>query len=1586
MADFLNKETNYTLNSNSIVSTVIISNSSYTTATDIESVELNDLGNSQANSLSSNKTYSEEEFEEKYGTKNLSPDTYAIREEKILEQYDINGDGKLSEEDLKLIRKEIENKTNNLRYDANDDGILDINDAELFEKYLNNSDTTIAYGYDTSDGIERRCPESSYSTVMYSLREQRILEKYGAINKDTINELRENIKKGTAETRFDANADGVVNEKDANILEAYMEDPSVDVAYDCNGMDEPCSIYAKKYTEDLYSYADDNGRFQEIYYKVFKETNDFNYVKEYMDTYFDANGNGKFDIKDVTTIQKLVKDKKISEKDSLKYDINGDGKLNYEDYNLMLKYKNGTDISDSINSIYLQKIQCTKMLEQNNEIIKQLELLVAENNKHLEELDEEAKTEPVGEELINGSNEKGLYYSTLNKQYNAYIDFYKKRNEEINKQLGDLDHQIEYDNYSQYTNTSDYKKFIENYKYNYQGLDYSKAYDYLQQSATLQDAWAAATGEEVDIDPIAYAEYIMNERCSDNKDMANYDAYFKKYTELLKKSSSGEKLTTEEKKQLTEYQNKLYDLYTGSGAKPGLKQIANTLKSTEDLDRAIKCVAFMTYDERNIYHYLYAKKGAKEANKYLDFLQDEINQREGYCEAKEFFSNFDISTDVITNEDGTIMDEDNINELNGLISKGEYNKKYDFNNDNKLDSKDTELLSNYLLLGGKLDGNFKNWDISFKRGIGDGVDNFFQGLGNIFNNSTDYTVDDYKKMYIAQMFSQNTGYKNTYEFGSSVGNMLPVVVASTVVSIAATPAAGYTVLGISAQQIITQSVSGALIFGSTYGNTKHQNLCEGYDPTTARLHALAMGANEALLEVCLGSIVGPELKATSFKNITINILKEGFTESIQEVSGAMLDQAILGKEIDISELKGRAAKSFLFGCLMAGLFDSGDAINLLRIKIGDKIHTMTKSDVLAYLDAEEGAKKYGNEIELYEFLDPKYKEEVIIKSENVDQEVASIMIKYNTSKEIASLMVDNNISFETANSRIDAIKSITSPDDALSKFKNDNITSQQMLDYIKYTDIDPNSVEKIFKEYIGKDLADWIPNTETANVLFENLLSACNDANIKQSDLTKSMKLLDAMKSYYADAKNIQEYLQSGKGTFETYRTHGIVHIMDVFTKSIEATAAFKNAGVEGMNVDSVMLAAIMHDTGMSGGKQLSLSVDANGKLNIKTIDVQMDGDNIRESHSFNSGVNVIENFETLRKMGYTDAQISEAALLAFAHSKSNSGLNPLLNNPAGWSFAIQALQEATAGSGFDFVGSLKDAGIIKDTQTKGSATVTVKSPKKYKTNAEGKLIDANGKVVGTEGAGEPVLADDYKPNNKKTFKGEVGVYEFTDGILDKLSYEALAVRIGDALTNNDNGKINQFGGEIIINDEITNFNNQYSLEEVLASLQKNENYKTKLEYTTSDTIVQDLMKNGALLKAAEVESKHDTPETSVLFGVEKDGKIIEYNKSQPFVLGENNQTYSVKGDENGVEVDITIKDSNHVPFSTIFAIEERAGELKSFIDDGVAGSNDNYKPLTLVIDLGVNPDPNISKLYYQYEEYYSKDNRINVVVKPPKK
>ena len=655
--------------------------------------------------------------------------------------------------------------------------------------------------------------------------------------------------------------------------------------------------------------------------------------------------------------------------------------------------------------------------------------------------------------------------------------------------------------------------------------------------------------------------------------------------------------------------------------------------------------------------------------------------------------------------------------------------------------------------------------------------------------------------------------------------------------------------------------------------------------------------------------------------------------------------------------------------------------------------------------------------------------EISIKDLTAEQAL-EVLVKYSddfiigelSTEQVHTLLDSGEISFEDLtgqqaleivnNSSYDFTFSDLNAEQVVELLKSDNIKFRDALDYItegvEGGTLTKEDARSFFSNLVGKNVANWALNANISYDLLVNLLEACDAAGLKYSQLSKSLEVMRAAEHYYFEAATLD--LETGTGIFETYRTHGIVHVVDVLTESINAYTAMSSAGFKQLDLDTIMLAAVMHDTGMSGGQQLVLSVDDSGKLVIDTMEVQSNGGNYREAHSFNSGVFIIKNAEVLEKADYTKSQIAEAALIAFAHSKSNSGLNPLAGNPEGWSFAIQALQEATQDCNFDLVQELINGGVIANNgvTTLSGKDIEVKCPKVYEVDADGHLLtldikgvltDGNGNyytlakdgkthvpvenieqhIVHTDEAGNLYVNDrfgnrtyikDGKPvaidgaGGKKS--GKIETYTISAEVLDRLSYEALAVRIGDALTNNDHGLVNQYYGRITFNgtDYSLQLNSRQVLEAMMKKFEKAVDSKDIANIPTIDSIVEALLKmDDGLQDAAFAEAGDISYEVE---GISRDD-------SQPFVLGENNQIYRVvKRTDGTIDVIITVKNSNHVPFCTLFAIQERAGELLSL------SKVDNPLDINLVIEIDADTSTDIRELYQQYVDYYNSNEVVH--------
>ena len=302
------------------------------------------------------------------------------------------------------------------------------------------------------------------------------------------------------------------------------------------------------------------------------------------------------------------------------------------------------------------------------------------------------------------------------------------------------------------------------------------------------------------------------------------------------------------------------------------------------LTDAIDLYNYTTQDQKDMYHYILAKEGKDAADKYLKVIEDERNQVEGAAAAEEFLSKINL-------DDPTALDD----------------------------------IQNYLNISGK--------------GLTDGIETFGAGLQNAIINNDVLTAKEYETMLILQYLQEHSNlYDEVYEFNSSIGNMVPSIVASTIVSYAATPVAGAKV--------------GSILMGlSAGGNAKHQSLVNGSNLVDAIIYGTLTGVSETCLQYLLGGIPGLGGNAATdatAKAFLKNMISEGIEEGLQEYVDAGLRAALYGEEINLDNLSGDALKSAIMGALSAGLIDgSMHSINVVvdgvhkQIDLNEQVNNFT---------------------------------------------------------------------------------------------------------------------------------------------------------------------------------------------------------------------------------------------------------------------------------------------------------------------------------------------------------------------------------------------------------------------------------------------------------------------------------------------------------------------------------------------------------------------------------------------------------------------------------------------------------------------
>lgn len=130
------------------------------------------------------------------------------------------------------------------------------------------------------------------------------------------------------------------------------------------------------------------------------------------------------------------------------------------------------------------------------------------------------------------------------------------------------------------------------------------------------------------------------------------------------------------------------------------------------------------------------------------------------------------------------------------------------------------------------------------------------------------------------------------------------------------------------------------------------------------------------------------------------------------------------------------------------------------------------------------------------------------------------------------------------------LKNSNTPIDKLTKINSDEVGVEDNNIKKLDDDFDSNVIgnerlykaNKMFENLLGEQLSSWIPSVESGGKMMSDLLDACDKAQVKIDDkeIKQSIKVLNAMQDYYKKARdNLDIKIDD---TFDTYRTHGIVH------------------------------------------------------------------------------------------------------------------------------------------------------------------------------------------------------------------------------------------------------------------------------------------------------------------------------------------------------------------------------------------------------------------------------------------------------------
>lgn len=263
---------------------------------------------------------------------------------------------------------------------------------------------------------------------------------------------------------------------------------------------------------------------------------------------------------------------------------------------------------------------------------------------------------------------------------------------------------------------------------------------------------------------------------------------------------------------------------------------------------------------------------------------------------------------------------------------------------------------------------FSKYTFGYKAGI----DQFTQGMINVFNTEDDYIPATAIQNASAQFRedidkAHGTFGQGVYDLITTTSNMAPSILASSVSNVIV-PGSG-------------AIVGAGLMGGSAAGNAYQEMLNQGYDKGQARTYSTLIGVSEAGLQYAFGGIskLGGKLTGKTITAIAngvdkalgrfaikygLNMASEGLEEAAQEILNPFFENLALGySKNDLTDIEwGEVAYSGVLGALSAGLLEGGSIAtstfseNITAKKTGANIRANAKiGDMLdtAALSQEE---------------------------------------------------------------------------------------------------------------------------------------------------------------------------------------------------------------------------------------------------------------------------------------------------------------------------------------------------------------------------------------------------------------------------------------------------------------------------------------------------------------------------------------------------------------------------------------------------------------------------------------------------------
>lgn len=726
----------------------------------------------------------------------------------------------------------------------------------------------------------------------------------------------------------------------------------------------------------------------------------------------------------------------------------------------------------------------------------------------------------------------------------------------------------------------------------------------------------------------------------------------------------------------------------------------------------------LTEQDRMIYGYLFDTQSPKAAREFLEAIEDKLNKAEGFANAEKFLNS-------IRDEDGNISTDMRAGVLSSLqgLKNGVYNFSDGieniFNTEGMMSTTQYEQM--YIL--NELTNSAGNYVNVLANEINEkqGQHNASDFASKIYNTETGEINLGYAKTVLSEQEYNNLVKKmevdkaslldNVYEISSSIGNMLPSMITSAVVSFAVGPQAGIVVAGkfVSVSSIVGSGLMGA----SVMGNAKNQALVQGNDLYTSTMYGLLSGVSETTLGMFIGNI--PGLSAASELSIK-GLFKEGLEEMIQEYVDAGLRASVLGETIDLSQLSKDARKSFIYGIITSGIMNGGQVAFTAVTSVGlVKINNL--SEAIAF------AKENGVDI------DNLPSEGVKTEIQQSSNNTASTQSTINESVQSSSINprysdIDGQIAMANNNTRKGNFASIYI--DNVSSLTEEQISSIKNIDNVIFKL--PDGVDMDIAALLNKRNSAKMDSV-LSNALNEISSTASNDTiqnnmnkqRTSQSIIDDNILTTSKIAKYDAIVKFARQELgkvsskfaqlyEEGKFTgklirnFLGYEEHNFVHVQRVAAESLQIANVinqniFSLEGCREIDLDIVYKAGLAHDLGMRKGGYILFDdgslvkiddVVANyelfkdktyqgGKKKISDFTLEeLEGMLIRSQHPLNSAITVLQNRASLGQ------NADMIAILALVHSKSTSGVKNLMSESQ-LSNMIKKLYDIQGNAGYYF-------------------------------------------------------------------------------------------------------------------------------------------------------------------------------------------------------------------------------------------------------------------------------------------------------------